>query len=222
MTGEERAPRRKQGAAATRGDDTRARIIAAAAEVFARDGVAQGSMAAILRAAGQRNEAAVAYHFGSREALAIAIVEERRQPLADLRMRMLAEVTKDGDLPSLRRGLEALVRPMALGLETHDGRNYLRIVADLFRTLSVADRLRPRASDVRQAIRLIEARLVHLPEDIVSERVAFGVSALIEAMALRATDLERHSDPNLDADMWVENLLLITEAMLLAPVPSRE
>lgn len=195
--------------------------MAAAAEVFARDGVAQSSMAAILRAAGQRNEAAVAYHFGSREALALAIMEELRQPLADMRLRMLAEASGGDSLPTLREALEVLVRPMALALETHEGRNYLRIAADFFRTLYVADRLRPRASDLRQAIRLIEARLVQQPEDIVSERLAFGVSALVEAMALRAADLERHSDPSLDAGTWVENLILITEAMLLAPLPER-
>jgi AcrR family transcriptional regulator len=193
--------------------------MAAAEEVFARDGVAAGSMAAILRAAGQRNEAAIAYHFGSREALALALIEAGRQPSSAARREMLERLTVAGRMPTIREALEALVLPAALALETHGGRNYLRILADIFRRLSVADRQRPRAADVRQVIRLIEARLVHVPEDIVTERLTFAISAMVEALGHRATDLETHADPFLDAGTWAQNLVLMMEAVLLAPLP---
>jgi TetR/AcrR family transcriptional regulator, regulator of cefoperazone and chloramphenicol sensitivity len=203
----------------TRSEETRARIMSAAAEVFARDGVWQPSMAAILRAAGQRNETAIGYHFGSREQLALAIIEEGRRPYAALRVAMLDGSGAAGELPTLARAVDMLIEPQALMLETHDGRNHLRIVADLFRTYSVADRVRPRASDVRQVIRLVEACLVHLPEELVTERVAFALSAVVETLALRATDLERHSQPNLDGPTWVRNLRLVVCAILTAPEP---
>jgi AcrR family transcriptional regulator len=193
--------------------------MAAAEEVFARDGVAAGSMAAILRAAGQRNEAAIAYHFGSREALALAIVEAGRQPSSAARREMIRALTEGGRMPTIREALEALVLPTATALETHGGRNYLRIVADVFRRLSVADRQRPRSADARQVIRLIEARLVHLPEDIVTERLTFAISAMVEALGQRATDLETHADPFLDAGTWSQNLVLMMEAILRAPLP---
>jgi AcrR family transcriptional regulator len=193
--------------------------MAAAEEVFARDGVAAGSMAAILRAAGQRNEAAIAYHFGSREALALAIVEAGRQPSSVARREMLSALTEGGRMPTIREALEALVLPGALALETHGGRNYLRILADVFRRLSVADRQRPRSADVRQVIRLIEARLVHVPEDIVTERLTFAISAMVEALGHRAADLETHADPFLDAGTWAQNLVLMMEAILRAPLP---
>lgn len=126
-------------------------------EIFARDGVRLGSMSAILRAAGQRNEAAINYHFGSRDGLALAIIESRRVHIASRRNRMLADAAASGQPPPLRRALEILVCPMAAALETHSGRNYLRIVAQLFRELYQGERLRPQAADFRQAIRLVEA-----------------------------------------------------------------
>lgn len=203
----------------SRSDGTRERIMAAAEEVFARDGVATGSMAAILRAAGQRNEAAIAYHFGSREALARAIIETRRQETSSARREMLARLTEGGRMPTIREALETIVYPAAMALETRRGRNYLRILADVFRGLSVADRQRPRTTDLRQSIRLIEARLVHLPEEIVTERFTFAISAMVEALGHRATDLETHADPFLDAETWARNMVLMLEAILMAPLP---
>ena len=82
-----------------RSDATRARIMAAAEDVFARDGVATGSMAAILRAAGQRNETAIVYHFGSREGLALAIIEAHREPVAAYRKELISQATAGGRVP---------------------------------------------------------------------------------------------------------------------------
>jgi hypothetical protein len=71
----------------------------------------------------------------------------------------------------------------------------------------------------RQAIRLLEARLVHQREEIVTERITFVVSAIVEAFGQRATDLERRSDPFLDAWTWERNLVLMLGAVLTAPLP---
>jgi AcrR family transcriptional regulator len=214
-----RRPQPTRSARRYRSNVTRARIMAAAEEVFARDGVATGSMAAILRASGQRNEAAIAYHFGSREGLALAIIEARRVPFSEHRLEMLERATAGGRIPSIHEALEAIIQPSVVALASHEGRNYLRILADVFRRLSVADRQRPRAADARQAIRLLEARLVHQPEEIVTERITFAVSAIVEALGQRATDLERPSEPFLDAWTWERNLVLMLEAVLTAPLP---
>jgi AcrR family transcriptional regulator len=200
-------------------EHTRALLMEAGEEVFARDGVRLGSLTAILRAAGQRNEAAITYHFGSREGLALAIIESRRVQYAAKRNDMLAEVAASGKPPTLRTALETLVCPLASAFETHSGRNYLRIVAQLFGELYHGERLRPRAADFRQAIRLVQAALVHLPEEIAEERVIFAVSTMMEALATRAADLEHGPDVMLSDEVWTENLLLMMEAMLNAPVP---
>jgi AcrR family transcriptional regulator len=59
-------------------DDTRDRLLDAAQELFARTGSWTTPLARVVRAAGQRNESAVQYHFGSREELIYALIERDR------------------------------------------------------------------------------------------------------------------------------------------------
>jgi AcrR family transcriptional regulator len=199
--------------------ETRARIMTAAEEVFARDGVAHASMAAVLREAGQRNDSAVLYHFGSRLMLAVEIIELRRQPYMAMRLELIERATAGGAQPTLHEAIQLLVRPTAAALETREGRNYLRINADIFHRLPMADRLWPRASDLRLVMELIGAHLEHLPDAIASERLVFAISALVEACALRATDIERQTDPILDAGTWERNVVMMLEGLLVAPAP---
>lgn len=74
---------------------TRARLIRAGERRFARDGVAGARLSDIVRDAGQANDSAVNYHFGSRQGLLAAIAErhvaamdaKRRIPPADATLR---------------------------------------------------------------------------------------------------------------------------------------
>jgi AcrR family transcriptional regulator len=60
--------------AQSRGDETRESLIAAAMQVFGRDGFHAASTRAIAEAAGC-NQALIAYHFGSKEGLYLALFE---------------------------------------------------------------------------------------------------------------------------------------------------
>ncbi|MGH8251989.1 MAG: CerR family C-terminal domain-containing protein [Steroidobacteraceae bacterium] len=60
--------------AQTRGDATRDALIAAALEIFGRDGFHAASTRAIAEAAGA-NQASISYHFGGKEALYLAVFE---------------------------------------------------------------------------------------------------------------------------------------------------
>jgi AcrR family transcriptional regulator len=100
---------------------TRARLIRAGERRFAQDGVAGARLADIVRDAGQANDSAVGYHFGSRDGLLRAIVarhvtamERRRQVPPD-----------DADL---RTVVELVVAPTAALLRTDDGRDFLLIM----------------------------------------------------------------------------------------------
>lgn len=97
-----------------RANGTRAWIVAAA-EVVARDGVATGTMAAILRASGQCNEAATGHHVGAREGLAVAIIEARRVPCSEHRMELLERAMAGGRIPSIRGALETIIHPFDRG-----------------------------------------------------------------------------------------------------------
>ena len=55
---------------------TREQLIDAATRAFAEHGVDAASLVEITRRAGQRNRGAVHYHFGGRDGLLVAVLEE--------------------------------------------------------------------------------------------------------------------------------------------------
>src|SRR5262245_10052554 len=63
-----------------RGDATRERLIIVAERLFAERGIAAVTFIDISRAAGQRNNVAIPYHFGDRDGLVGAITRYRAQP----------------------------------------------------------------------------------------------------------------------------------------------
>ncbi len=112
-------------------DDTRHRLIEAATREFAEHGVHAASLLEITRQAGQRNRGAVHYHFGSREGMLVAVLEQRVDFLAERERELLARARSlpDDDLASV---VEAFVRPsVELAEQGWQGRCYLVIAAQL-------------------------------------------------------------------------------------------
>ena len=63
------------------GSATRERLVDAAEHVFASLGIEDANLREINRAAGQSNNSALHYHFGSREALLQAVVRRHRDAI---------------------------------------------------------------------------------------------------------------------------------------------
>ncbi|MDT5108856.1 MAG: hypothetical protein QOE20_746 [Mycobacterium sp.] len=61
---------------------TKATLLDSAARAFARDGVFNASLIDITRQAGQRNRAALSYHFGSRDGILCAVLDRHAPFLA--------------------------------------------------------------------------------------------------------------------------------------------
>ena len=66
----------------------------------------------IAVAAGQRNNSAVQYHFGSREDLVVAVIEHRAPALEARRMERLIEAERSGRGDDTRALVSALVTPL--------------------------------------------------------------------------------------------------------------
>ena len=96
-------------ARAGRAAETRELIAMAAERLFAEHGVAAVSNRQISEAAGQGNNAAVGYHFGSKADLVRAIVRRHAEPTEQVRRRLLAGI---GGSPDLRDWVDCLVRPI--------------------------------------------------------------------------------------------------------------
>ena len=75
-----------------RSTGTREAILSAAEVLFAERGMYAVSNRQISEAAGQGNNAAACYHFGTRTDLLRAIESKHREPIEELRKRMLADV----------------------------------------------------------------------------------------------------------------------------------
>ena len=85
----------------------RAQLVDAAERLFAERGIGGVSLREVGAAAGQRNNSAAQYHFGSKDGLVAAIFERRMVPIDRRRRAMLADA--DG---SIRSYVEAIVVPL--------------------------------------------------------------------------------------------------------------
>ena len=108
--------------------DTKTRLLDHAEKMFAEDGVYAVTNRQITEAAGQKNESALNYHFGTRNELIIALLTRRGKELDDARSERLAQI---GDNPTTRELVHLLVEVYANCLHTQNGCHYLRIVDQL-------------------------------------------------------------------------------------------
>ena len=206
-------------------DDTRHRLIEAATREFAEHGIHAASLLEITRQAGQRNRGAVHYHFGSREGMLVAVLEQRVDFLAEREKELLARARSlpDDDLASV---VEAFVRPsVELAEQGWQGRCYLVIAAQLVE--DEPGSLHPDVVAVLQrmggydAMALLEERTPPMPEDVCAERLSLVIGFLLRAVADRARAGERAvpSRPHLDTEPFVANLVAMVTGMITAPVP---
>src|SRR5690625_1208042 len=92
-----------------RADSTRGALLTAAERLFAEHGVEAVTHRQIVEAAGQKNNAAVAYHFGTKKDLVRAIHDSHATYIEELRAVRVAET---GDSAELRDWVSCLVHPL--------------------------------------------------------------------------------------------------------------
>ncbi|HET9876654.1 MAG TPA: TetR family transcriptional regulator [Mycobacterium sp.] len=117
---------------AERSTSTRESILTAAERLFAEHGVFAVSNRQVSEAAGQGNNAAVGYHFGTKTDLVRQIERRHRAPVERLREQMVAQTSDSGQL---RDWVSCLVLPLtdhlaALGNPTWYARFAAQVMAD--------------------------------------------------------------------------------------------
>ena len=88
-------------------EPARSRMLDAALELYAANGISATSLREIRLAAGQRNAAALQYHFGDKRGLLIALLERELPALVQRREELLAEAV------DLRSAAAVFVLPFA-------------------------------------------------------------------------------------------------------------
>ncbi len=173
---------------AERASITREAILATAERLFAEHGVYAVSNRQVSEAAGQGNNAAVGYHFGTKADLVRAIEQKHRVPIERLLERMLAEID---DSTELRDWVACLVGSLTehlaeLGNPTWYARFAAQAMADpTYHTIVVKDAL---ASPLLvQVIEGIVRCLPDLPMAVATERGIMARNLLMHTCA----DFER-------------------------------
>jgi AcrR family transcriptional regulator len=198
---------------------TRDKLLDAATALFAERGVANVSLAEIVRAAGQRNASAIHYHFGGRDQVVEAILT-RHVPALRVRRLELLEHARSTPRDDVRSVAEALVRPVTeLAQRGWRERAYLQIGAELAGQLDKATpemRRLFRETAGPEVMALLAERCA-VDEDVWRVRALIGNAFVGRAAADRARALDRGDAGPLDDDRWVANLVAMFVGMMTAP-----
>jgi AcrR family transcriptional regulator len=148
-------------------------LIVAAERLFALNTIAGTSLRQIGEAAGQKNSAAVLYHFVSRNGIVRAILDYRMGPIDQLRRQMLDDLLGRSAPIGIRDLLNVLVMPAANELRPRDGGNYyFRFLHQLFRNPALLEELlTPHAEAWLTAEGMVKEQLRWLPSEFVEVRV---------------------------------------------------
>ncbi len=192
---------------------TKARLVRAAECRFARDGIAGARLATIVREAGQANDSAVGYHFGSRQGLVQAIAEEHLAAMEERR----AEPDAGDDVAGLVR---KVVEPTADLLTDERGRDFLRIMEQLagFSGIATGRTVELLTGTIleRQLQALVDALRPRHGATVARERVAMVATFLAGALAERAREAEAQRRFRLSHQRFVDELVAMLAGALTA------
>ncbi|WP_207212000.1 TetR/AcrR family transcriptional regulator [Promicromonospora panici] len=198
---------------------TRKAILATAERLFAEHGVAAVSARQISEAAGQGNNAAVGYHFGTKTDLVRAVLASHSEPIEERRAQLVAEHAGSTEL---RDWLNCLVLPSAehfasLPVPTWFARFSAQLMTDpVLRALIEEQSLD--APSLHQVLDGMRGCLSGLPTAVRHERGEMARLLLVHAFAEREREAA-DGEPVRQAG-WVEATASLVDALVglfLAP-----
>lgn len=207
------------------GGTAREQIIATAERLFAQRGFHAVSLREIGAAAGQRNNSASQYHFGSKEGLVEAIFALRMGTINQRRLRALADLDQRGAGLDLRGLVEAYIHPLADTVEDGiDGeeRWYLRFLANLFAEpggSAIRAEHRDFTAGLDEVMHRLDQVLAALPSPIRQERVLAFHILVINVLANREANGPADTGDR-PIPLLVADLVDMAVGLLSAPVSS--
>ncbi|MFJ8537016.1 TetR/AcrR family transcriptional regulator [Streptomyces sp. NPDC093591] len=199
---------------------TRELLLTAAERLFAEHGVYAVSNRQVSEAAGQGNNTAVGYHFGTKTDLVRAIVRRHATRIEDIRARLVAGLADPDDL---RGWVDCLVRPVlehlaALGSPTWYARFCAQVVADpaLHRIMVEEALVSPALQEIIEGLNRC---LPDLPAEVRAERGEMVRHLIVHVAAERERALaENTPTPRATWDDAATGLADAVVGMWLAPV----
>jgi AcrR family transcriptional regulator len=207
-------------------EETKNQIKAAAQMLFAQRGVDGVTVQEIVNAAGQRNNAALHYHFGSKEELIRQMVVDGAAVLDRRRREMLDELKARGGPKNIRDIMLVLMMPVIELGEDERWRGYIRFTSNLQAsdpgTLRAALNHRWNSGYV-ECFKYLK-QMLPLSAAIVEQRLSIFMIYANAILSAHETALEkRHAR---SSRLWgqpftIENMLDTLEAALTCP-PSEQ
>ncbi|MEM9254959.1 MAG: TetR/AcrR family transcriptional regulator [Pseudomonadota bacterium] len=207
---------------------TREQFLLAGERLFAERGIDSVSLNEITVAANQKNRNALQYHFGGRQQLLQAIIDQHGDRVHELRQQFLSELSSEA-LPDARAAAQTLVMPIARYLqETPRAIHYIKILSQLAALNN--DVLNP---DTRSGLNfqreerlaaIMSGAAAHLQPTEAQRRYFLIVSMTFHCLAdaCRAAETEGVSPTLRQREAVFEQLMLAIESLLAAPpVPER-
>ena len=198
--------------------------MATAERLFAERGIAAVSGRQISEAAGQGNNAAVGYHFGTKNDLIRAVVQRHLEQVEQRRRRMVENV---GPQAAPRDWFECLVRPLtdhlaSLGAPSWYARFSLQVSTDPVLGRTILDETRTAPGLARIAAGL-EPSLPALPGDVREQRLRMIRYLIAHTCAEHERVLAEAAKPGnggggADWDPVARLLVDAVSGLLLAPV----
>ena len=203
--------------------DTKTRILDAAEILFAENGFKDTSIYRLARKA-RVNQAAVNYHFGTKDALVEKVIERRLSMISQRRMENLQQIKtaaqRQGRRPEVHALLRAYIEPALTLTEMTPGeRHFLVIVGRALAEPDEAIRnifIRQFEPSFLLLAELMHSALPDLSESVLRWRLHFAIGSLAHVMRLCGSqwpveDLEPHAA---DTETVVKMLIsFLTEGM---------
>jgi AcrR family transcriptional regulator len=179
---------------AARAHATRELILTAAERLFAEHGVVAVSNRQVSEAAGQGNNTAVGYHFGTKADLVRAIARKHLGQIEEIRQAMVAQAGPGADL---RWWLSCLVRPVtehlaAVGSPTWFARFGAQVMTDPTLRPIIVEETQSSPSLVR-VLAGLNACTPDMPDEVRAERHDMARQLLVHMIGERERALAEHT-----------------------------
>jgi AcrR family transcriptional regulator len=201
-----------------RGEATRQLIVTAAERLFAERGISAVPLRDIGVAAGQRNNAAVQYHFGDRDEVVRAIMEFRGAESEASRTNMVADLVVGDARPTVRDVVDAFVRPLAIHVRPDN--HYLAFLSAYITEEGGYEGLgEVHAGASVVTLRTLLSRLLpNAPEAVLDERWWVTLTSAVHALARYHAAQRKRAVLPAGIDVLVDDLVMYLSAGLTAPL----
>jgi len=200
------------------------KIILAAEEMFADGSFDGASLREIAIRAGQGNNFAVQYHFGSRDGLVLAIFDHRMGQMEAARGKMLARAEAQGLLRDARTLLDIIYLPQ-LELQDADGnRSYANFLGQyLLRSQSskfgdFGENVPP---NLARTFTLLRERLIYLPDAVAQRRLIACSLMFLNILVQKRTSDERGTEVE-NFDDALEDTMEQIVTTICSPIKRRD